>query len=139
MAEFPRPFGSVTYKRQTEPEKHRFVFTSNGVTHRLKINRQTDDLAVLQYVDANAAIQPFPPGFTVSDANNNPALYLGNNFVLVWLNSYLVRFNGTAILDLRNQKHQSIFGGAVVQRGHSLQMGAQPDAQVVLAEDAVVE
>ncbi|KAH9260461.1 hypothetical protein BASA82_000139 [Batrachochytrium salamandrivorans] len=142
MADCPKPFGSVLYKRATEDAKHRFCFEVGGVTLRLKINRQTQDLAVLSFIDANDQVAAFPAGFSVIDNIEQPALYLGNQFILVWLNSYDVRFNGVTMLKISNQRQQSIFGSASVHKGYTVppmaQQALQPQAQILEAEDFVL-
>ena len=143
MADCPKPFGSMSYKRATEDAKQRFCFEVGGVTLRLKINRQTQDLAVLSFIDANNQVVPFPPGFSVIDNIQQNALYVGGQYILVWLNSYDVRFQGVTMLRISNQRQQSIFGSASVHKGHTVplvqQQTLQAQAQILEAEDFVLE
>lgn len=138
MADCPKPLGSVSYKRDTDLRKQRFSFVSNGVTYRLKIQRQTLDLCGLLFHDQNGNVQPFPPEFTVTDSDGQPALYLGGQFVLVWLNSYRVSFQGTPVLQITNQRQQSIFGSVNVVKGHG-EDTTMPAVPIVPADDAVID
>ena len=99
------------------------------------------DQVLLRYISNNGQIAPFPPGFTVrEDASNAPALYLDGAFVLVWLNSYQIRFNNSPIIRVQNQRQQSLFGSSEVEKGHGDQhhVDLVDTVHVLQAEDVVV-
>jgi hypothetical protein len=126
MADFNKHAGSVSYTRPTAPEEQRFSFVDGaGVQHRLRLDRQSEAIVLLYYVNDLAENVPFPNGFTVEEFEpqimlpNAPAqqfvarnaLYLGNAFVFVWENNYTVRYNGRPVIRLNKQKQQSIIRG----------------------------
>lgn len=95
---------------------------------------------MLSFIDANEQVAPFPPGFAVLDNIQQNALYVGGQYILVWLNSYEVRFQGETMLKITNQRQQSIFGSASVHKGHTVpSIQQQTQAQVLAAEDFVLE
>lgn len=144
--EFPKSFGSVSYKRETQERFHRYRVTIHGVTHRLKLERLNDDIVALQYIGDEDEPVPFPAGFTVLDTDRQPAAYMGSQYALVWVNSYEVRYNGHPVLVLRNQRQQSVHGSTQVESGFTGNVAqntvdryysakAAPDVVVELSDD----
>lgn len=106
MTDYPKLLGSVCYDR---PSEQQYSFEIDGTVFRIKVARQTTDVAVLR-------VGPFPVGFTVVDSLGVPALRLDGTYVLMCLNSYEVRYNGAPVLKIASQHQQIVYGAARTTR-----------------------
>lgn len=98
-----------------ETANSEFYFKEGDTTHRLRLTRANDDIATLAYVDENGMRARFPEGFTVfSVVHKEHACFLDGLFVIVWMNSYEVRFNQKVVLSISNQRIQAVSGAAHV-------------------------
>lgn len=134
----PNPLGSVSYKRPTDPMKQRFCFEQEGIIYRVKIERQNDELLYLRFVNELGNIVDVPEGAAVVDSNGIPSALLANNFLLIWLNSYVLLMHGVQILRLDNQRQNSIFGCSAVKKGFDFSQSGIVVPSMVLAEDAII-
>ncbi|KAJ3155419.1 hypothetical protein HDU86_004321 [Geranomyces michiganensis] len=96
-----------------ENDKLRTTALADG--NVLRIERVGPAIARVYVVDAAAAEVALPAGLSVFDVSNQVpvAPLVGTNFfVLAWTDNYVVRLNGTDLVNLDNQRQWALRGPA---------------------------
>jgi hypothetical protein len=68
----------------------------------------TSDIAGIQFLDVYANQIAIPHGFTLIDSANQNVPQNLNLFLIMWVHSYELKFNGSTIWKMVNQKQQSV-------------------------------
>ncbi len=97
--------GSVSYLNNNI----NYVKISDGL--EAKIFREDNALATVTFVNANDVAVNIPPNVQlVFQANNAPALRLGNSFIITWAEDYTMLRGQEELFRLDHQKQQAIGG-----------------------------
>ena len=99
-------------------KKGSFLFVQENVNYlqldndlSIRIQRIDDDVArVYRVVNAQNEQQPVPPHIRMANSAGAPVLPFLDNFIITWINSYVLSVNGQTHMVLNNQKQQSISG-----------------------------
>ncbi len=98
-------------------KKGSFLFVQENVNYlqldndlSIRIQRIDDDVARVYIVNAQNEQQPVPPHIRMANSAGAPVLPFLDNFIITWINSYVLSVNGQTHMVLNNQKQQSISG-----------------------------
>ena len=83
----------------------------------LRIQRVDGNVARVFLVDQESVEQPIPAYVQMTTLAGVPVGRLGNNFLIVWAESYLVTVNGVLFLRLKHERQQSLTAAAGTASG----------------------
>ncbi|CAK0732279.1 hypothetical protein CVIRNUC_000108 [Coccomyxa viridis] len=76
----------------------------------IRIERIDDIVARVYLVDAHSVQQPIPANVTMARAAGDAVPHFLKDFLISWVDSYMLYVNGQAHMVLNNQKQQGISG-----------------------------
>ena len=76
----------------------------------IRIERINNNIAKVYLVDAQSVQRPIPANVTMADAAGDAVVPYHNEFLITWVDSYMLYVNGQAHMALNNQRQQAISG-----------------------------
>jgi hypothetical protein len=91
----------------------------------IKFSRIDDNIARIEFVDANGQNIPIPQGVTLTTGGGVQQQPIQNSFYITWVANYTLHERGVILCEISNQKQQSL-------RGSQMTNGRTYDANGVL-------
>ncbi|PNH01294.1 hypothetical protein TSOC_012834 [Tetrabaena socialis] len=84
-----------------------FHVTVNGIPMHLRIEAINNSVAKIYATDVLGNQQPMPPSISLSDAAGANVAPYKNEFLVTWIDSYILKVSGVEAIWMTNQKQQA--------------------------------
>ncbi|PNH01471.1 hypothetical protein TSOC_012646 [Tetrabaena socialis] len=95
---------SFSYKNDTIDGFH---VTVHGIPMHMRIEAINNNVAKIYATDVQGNQQPMPPSISLSDAAGTNVAPYKNEFLVTWIDSYILKVSGVEAIWMTNQKQQA--------------------------------
>ena len=96
--------GSFSYKNDTI---NGFDVNINGIPMHVRVEAINNNVARIYVTDVHGNQQPIPPTVILRDATGVNVAPFNNDFLITWIDSYVLTVNGVECIWMANQKQQA--------------------------------
>ncbi|PNH12534.1 hypothetical protein TSOC_000507 [Tetrabaena socialis] len=84
-----------------------FHVTVNGIPMHMRIEAINNNVAKIYATDVQGNPQPMPPSISLSDAAGANVVPYNDEFLVTWIDSYILKVSGVDAIWMTNQKQQA--------------------------------